>query len=543
MSPAHHFVYTPLTRTTTVFPVQSPSLRAWTTFPRASSLARGATESSRSMNTSSAGSEGALASIFGLDPGTERHDRRGRVTRSGNWFLPGRLILSARDRGHRDSAGAQSAELMPSPRIRRAVRIILSSGVLVGAVLGLLPPAIGAATPPTVARKVSVDTSSLVPPRAAAALAPGGRIRLGHTAWSARRVVCAPIRFTTLGVVWRQDGGEAVPARIAVGASGRFGPALEVEALPAEGPDPGTPDDAGLTGTPPVWTGEARCARLRLRLPKGDAIGDARVVFVNTSGTATTPSLLDRAGDLLARAWGMVTEPFAARGADAASPQPAIITRAEWGAKEKLRRCGPDYAEEGVKMAYVHHTVNGNSYAASRSDDLIRGIYAYHVQGRHFCDIAYNFLIDRFGRIFEGRFGGIDQPVIGAHAMGFNTGSTGVAALGTFTSATAPRKILRAFKRLLAWRLDVAHVRPTGKAVMISAGGSAQKFKKGQQVTLPVISGHRHTGYTTCPGSALFRKLGPIRRAAQAPGERIRPRSGRGRPPAPRPVRPFSRWW
>ena len=391
-------------------------------------------------------------------------------------------------------------------------------GVLVAAVLGVLPPAVGTATPSTVVRKVALETASLVPPRAAPALGPGGSIRLARPAWSARRVVCAPIRFTTLGVVWRQEGGEEIPARVAVGAPGRFGAMIEVEGEPAEAPDPGTPDDAGLQGTPPVWAGEARCARLRLGLPEEDAIRDVRVVFVNTSGTATAPTLLDRAGDLLARAWGMVTEPFAARGADAASAQPALITRAEWGAKEKLRRCGPDYAEDGVKMAFVHHTVNSNSYAASRSDDLIRGIYAYHVQGRHFCDIAYNFLIDRFGRIFEGRFGGIDQPVIGAHAMGFNTGSTGVAALGTFTSATAPRKMLRAFKRLLAWRLDVAHVRPTGKAVMISAGGSAQKFKKGQQVTLPVISGHRHTGHTTCPGSALFRKLGPIRLAADARG-------------------------
>src|SRR5438552_9558094 len=64
-----------------VLPVQSPSLRAWTTLPRASSLAPGATESSRSMNTSSAGSEGALASILGDEPGTDRQERRGLVAR------------------------------------------------------------------------------------------------------------------------------------------------------------------------------------------------------------------------------------------------------------------------------------------------------------------------------------------------------------------------------------------------------------------------------------------------------------------------------
>jgi hypothetical protein len=407
---------------------------------------------------------------------------------------------------------------MPSPRFRRAVRRTLAMGVVAGAVLGLFPPALGSDVPPTVVRRVSLDEDTLLPPRSATSLRPGGAIRLGRSAWSPRRVVCAPIRFTTVGVVWRQDGGREIPARVAVGAPGRFGPAIEVEGEPAEGPDPGTPDDAGLQGTPPVWTGEARCLRLRLRLPAEDTVGAVRAVFVNASGTATPPSLLDRAGDALARAWGMATEPFAMRPAEAAAAQPRIISRSGWGAKEKLRRCGPDYAEDGVKMAYVHHTVNSNSYPPSRSDDLIRGIYAYHVQGRNFCDIAYNFLIDRFGRVFEGRFGGIDQPVIGAHAMGFNTGSTGVAALGTFTSTKAPAKMLRAFKRLLAWRLDVAHLRPTAKAVMVSGGGSAQKFKKGQVVTLPVISGHRHTGHTTCPGSFLFRKLGPIRRAAETRG-------------------------
>jgi hypothetical protein len=197
--------------------------------------------------------------------------------------------------------------------------------------------------------------------------------------------------------------------------------------------------------------------------------------------------------------------------------QPPVITRAQWGAKEKMRRCGPNYASE-VKMAYVHHTVNSNAYSRSRADDLIRGIYAYHVQSRKFCDIAYNFLIDRFGRIYEGRFGGMDQPVIGGHAMGFNTSSTGVAALGDFTKKKPPKKVIKAYRKLLAWRLDVAHVRPTGTARMTSAGGSNTKYKKNQTVTLPAVSGHRDTGYTSCPGARLYKKLKAIRNGAERRG-------------------------
>jgi hypothetical protein len=406
---------------------------------------------------------------------------------------------------------------MPSPRFRRVLRIVAVS-VVAGSALGLFPPAVGSDVPPTVVRRVRLDPASLVPPTAASALRPGGAIGVARAAWSPRQTVCAPIRFTMAALVWRQRGETSVETRLGWGPVGRVGAPVDVIADREEGPDPASPDDAGIDGTRPLWTGEARCLRLRIRFPAGEAIGQVRAVFLNTSGTARRPSLLDRAGELLASAWGMVTEQFAPAPAEAMPTQPAIITRAGWGANEKLRRCGPDYAEDGVKMAYVHHTVSSNAYAPSRADDLIRGIYAYHVRGRRFCDIAYNFLIDRFGRIYEGRYGGMDQPVIGAHAMGFNTGSSGVAALGTFTSRTVPAAMLRAYKRLLAWRLDVAHVRPTGRAVMTSAGGSNQKFQKGQDVTLPAIAGHKDTGYTVCPGSFLYRKLGPIRRAAEAMG-------------------------
>ncbi|HEX2025413.1 MAG TPA: N-acetylmuramoyl-L-alanine amidase, partial [Actinomycetota bacterium] len=407
---------------------------------------------------------------------------------------------------------------MRSSRIRRVLARALVVAAVSAAVLGILPPTAGASPPPTVVRQVGIDAVDLLPRSVAGGRTASGALRVSGPAWTRTATLCVPIRFTMVGFVWEQAGDSSAPARVAWGRRGAFGEPLALVAEPHEGPDPSSADDSGLTGTSPVWTGEARCARFRLRLPPGEAVGDVRAVFVNTSGTAERPSLLDRAGDALARAWGMVAEPFQPQPVSAAAGQPPIITRQQWGAAERIRRCGPDYAEDGVRMAYVHHTVNSNRYAASRADDLIRGIYAYHVKGRKFCDIAYNFLIDRFGRIYEGRFGGIDQPVVGAHAMGFNTGSTGVAALGTFTSAKPPRAMVQAYKRLLAWRLDVAHVRPTGKAVMISAGGSTTKYDKGRTVTLPAVSGHRQTGYTTCPGTTLWKRLGPIRRGAEAIG-------------------------
>ena len=400
---------------------------------------------------------------------------------------------------------------MASPRhlvARASATIILSAWFL-----GLLPPAAGGAVPPPTVSLIGIDETALAPESIRRLPSGLDGVALARTAWSRSVRVCSPDGFTMAGLAWRQSGDSPVPAKVTWSGDTRGRARLVAD--PDEGPDPGSPDDDGMEGTPPVWTGAARCLAVRLRLPAGESLEGIRAVFVDTSGGDR--SFLQRAGDLLAHAWGLVAAPFTASSADAAPGQPPIITRAQWGADERLRRCGPDHAP-ALKMAHVHHTVNSNAYSRAKADDLIRGIYAYHVKGRKFCDIAYNFLIDRFGRIYEGRYGGLDQPVIGAHAMGFNTGSTGVAALGTFTSKNPPKRVVSAFKRLLAWRLDVAHLRPSGWATMTSGGGSSTKYEKGRVVSLPVISGHRDTGLTSCPGAKLYAKLRTIRTGAELRG-------------------------
>ena len=99
---------------------------------------------------------------------------------------------------------------------------------------------------------------------------------------------------------------------------------------------------------------------------------------------------------------------------------PPIFTRRAWNANEAIRRGAPSYASS-VQFAVVHHTAGSNSYTASQSAAIVRGIEVYHVQGNGWNDIGYNFLVDRFGTVYEGRFGGIDRNVVGAHALGFNT--------------------------------------------------------------------------------------------------------------------------
>jgi uncharacterized protein with LGFP repeats len=201
--------------------------------------------------------------------------------------------------------------------------------------------------------------------------------------------------------------------------------------------------------------------------------------------------------------------------------KPSIVRRQEWGANESWRYkyCDgvPDYAP-ALKMSHVHHTAGSNDYSSQEADDVVRGIYSYHVNSLHYCDIAYNFLVDKFGRIYEGRHGGMSKPVIGAHASGFNTGSTGVSVMGDYSTKVPSTAVKKAYKRLLAWRLDVAHLPPKGWSKMVSSGGSTARYDAGEEVWLRIISGHRDTSYTACPGAELYSRLAGIRNGASNRG-------------------------
>jgi hypothetical protein len=199
----------------------------------------------------------------------------------------------------------------------------------------------------------------------------------------------------------------------------------------------------------------------------------------------------------------------------AATVSPAIVPRLSWGAAESIRKGPPSYAP-ALRFAVVHHTAGRNDYTRAEAPAIVKAIQLYHVQGNGWNDIGYNFLVDRFGTIYEGRYGGVDRDVIGAHALGFNTGSVGVALLGTYGSVSPPRVAQDAISRLLAWRLDLAHVDPTGFTTVISSG--SERFGSGLPVLLRNVSGHRDTGFTECPGNLLYARLDALGTAANALG-------------------------
>ena len=190
--------------------------------------------------------------------------------------------------------------------------------------------------------------------------------------------------------------------------------------------------------------------------------------------------------------------------AAAASSKPSIFTRAQWGADEALMTWTPSYGN--IQVGFVHHSVDTNDYTADQVPAMIRGIYAYHAQTLGWGDIGYNFLIDRFGRTWEGRSGGMDKPVIGGQTYGYNAVSTGVAAIGNFDIAAVPQAVTDAFKQIFAWKFSLAGIPATGASPELAPGGTP----------LQRISGHRDAYATACPGQYLYAKLPEIRDGAAA---------------------------
>ncbi|MFD7839979.1 N-acetylmuramoyl-L-alanine amidase, partial [Streptomyces sp. NPDC059761] len=189
-------------------------------------------------------------------------------------------------------------------------------------------------------------------------------------------------------------------------------------------------------------------------------------------------------------------------------PRPRIVTRLGWGADESLREPGFVYTST-VKAAFVHHTASGNNYACKDAPAVLRSLYRYHVVSSGWRDLGYNFAVDKCGTVYEGRAGGVAKAVLGAHTMGFNTDSMGVAVLGTYTSTNPPAAAVKAVAQLTAWKLGLFNRDPRAKTTLKSGGGN--RFKKGTNVNMNVISGHRDGFATECPGKLLYAQLPPTR--------------------------------
>jgi hypothetical protein len=304
-------------------------------------------------------------------------------------------------------------------------------------------------------------------------------------------VLRAPARFDLLGA-----GGEG---RTSLGLEvrvrprgGAWSPWVPLGAGHHHRPDTGT----GAHASDPVWAGGADELQLRVaRRPPGAL----QLHFV------AVPAAAKRSG---ARASAAVAH------AAQAGAQPTIITRSAWGGDGVKPRAAPSYGD--VQVAFVHHTVSANDYGPQDSAGIVLAMAKYHRDTNGWNDLGYNFVVDRYGQIFEGRAGGIDQAVIGAQAQGYNSHSTGIANIGTFTDMGQSDVALDALARLIAWKLPLHGAPVTGQIVLTSGGGNLNRYKSGMPVTLERICGHRDGDATECPGTALYAQLPALRTRAAA---------------------------
>lgn len=263
------------------------------------------------------------------------------------------------------------------------------------------------------------------------------------------------------------------------------GPAPKVRWDAGAWEEPETSTHGGVTSTEPLWR-PAGARTLAVDLPAGGA--PVELVTVRAD-----------------------EQPDAA--AAVGTPHPTLGTvgrRADWGADESLRRGRPSYAAR-VSAVVVHHTAQRNDYAPEDVPALIRADHAYHVRARGWDDLGYNLLVDRFGRIWEGRAGGLERAVVGTHAQGFNTGTLGVAVLGDYTQTTATRPVLRALARVGAHAARTWAFDPEGRVTLRSKG--SPRYRSGALARLPRVFAHRDTSTTACPGS-LADTLPDVRRGA-----------------------------
>lgn len=416
-----------------------------------------------------------------------------------------------------------------------------------GALAAYVREAQRASTVATAPADPEVREIALTPPAAAAARATGAAARLGRLAGGpvqarittrrtveglARVVTSTPQRVTgygAVGVTWAhgEDISETdLTFRVRTRTDGVWGRWLTLPYHDDHGPDPGSAEaKRARPGTDPLLIGTVDDVQVRATATGDIEVPDDMTLAVidpGTTPTATEKAGIDTAtmdGDDGSDSIDNLDVGPASTDSDAASlasadtatpaaavftPKPVIYSRAQWGADESLREKSSLHYYE-VHAGFVHHTVNANDYTRAEVPGIIRSIYAYHVKSRGWSDIGYNFLVDRFGRVWEGRYGGVDRPVVGAHTLDYNDYSFAMSAIGNYDVKEPSEAIVEAYGALFAWKLSLHGV---------SAGSTSQKVGA---TTFEAINGHRDAASTACPGRYLYARIPDIRRiAAQA---------------------------
>ena len=153
-----------------------------------------------------------------------------------------------------------------------------------------------------------------------------------------------------------------------------------------------------------------------------------------------------------------------------------IISRSSWGARAPR---SVETVPASKREAVMAHYSTGEELNVGKSgvDDWLRSIQRYHMDTHGWADIGYNYMIDRFGRVYEGR----GWNVLGAHAAKANTPNIGVCFLGDDDKGVqdVTPAARQAFADLYVWLQHKV----------------GRKLKR---------RGHRDVNSTSCPGDELY---------------------------------------
>jgi len=176
---------------------------------------------------------------------------------------------------------------------------------------------------------------------------------------------------------------------------------------------------------------------------------------------------------------------------------PPLITRAEWGAEAFIgtpsRLANPDF-----RFMTFHHAAG---YSAETLEEGLAQVYAIqdlHQNVRGWSDIGYQFVIDRAGRLYQGRpfldgstsLSQVPELALGAHVGGANSGNIGVSMLGcyhppegSFCEQEPTQASIDTYVTLFAFLSERYGIEPT------------------------LIRGHRDFSSTACPGNNNYALL------------------------------------
>src|SRR6478609_4502602 len=331
--------------------------------------------------------------------------------------------------------------------------------------------------------------------------------------------------YATVGVTWKHGVDYAenqIGVQIRTEKNGQWSGWTTAAYHDEHGPDAGTAEEESSRerpGTDALVVGNVDLVQMRAETTDGSTPPDLKLAVIDpgTGAMVKAAPALDTAKMTPSTKQGGTDQPqpsadltvqtddgqdTIALSAMKAATKPTIYSRAQWGANERMRdQSPPSYGT--VETGFIHHTVNTHNYTEKQVPSLLRGIYAYHTQSRGWRDIGYNYLVDRFGRIWEGRYGGVTRAVVGAHTLGYNEVSFAMSAIGNFDIARPPAAVLTAYARLFAWKLSLYNIRADTPRIHVKTR------------YLHAINGHRDVGQTACPGRYLYAQIPDIRTAAQ----------------------------